>query len=158
MRITCQSVLMVAVCLTATASVHAELHHVAVGDGGNVFVPDDITIQLGDTVRWTWVGGLHDTTSAAGQAESWASITTSTVGHTFDHTFTNVGDFGYYCSIHGFDAGGGAGGGMAGVVRVQPNTVPAASVWAVAALSLLVLSAATVALRRRRRSPAVAAS
>ena len=36
---------------------------------------------------------------------------------------------------------------MSGIVRVQ-NTVPATSAWGLAALSLLVLSAGTIALRR----------
>ncbi len=155
MRRTWQTALMIGITLTLTAGVRAELHHVAVGDGGNFFVPDDITIQVGDTVRWTWLSGLHDTTSAAGQAESWASNTTSVVGTTFDHTFTNVGDFGYYCTVHGFDNGDGTGGGMAGVVRVQA-TVPAASAWGMAAIVLLVITAATITLHRRRRSRTVA--
>ena len=27
---------------------------VAVGQGGDVFVPDTVNISVGDTVRWTW--------------------------------------------------------------------------------------------------------
>lgn len=146
-----KSILLIAVCLMATASARAAVHDVAVGDGGAVFVPDDITIELGDTVRWTWVSGVHDTTSAAGQAESWASATTSTVGFTFDHTFTNVGDFGYYCTVHGFDNGDGTGGGMAGVVRVAEAPVPAASTWGLVAMTLVLLTGGTVICVRRRR-------
>ncbi len=41
---------------TASAAV------VEVTNAGNVFVPEDITIDVGDTVRWTWGGGFHTVT------------------------------------------------------------------------------------------------
>jgi plastocyanin len=83
----------------------------------------DPVIRVGDTVRWTWRGGLHNTVSAAGQAESWASPITSTVGFTFDHTFTVPGTYHYYCAVHGFDNGDGTAGGMSGTVTVLPPAV-----------------------------------
>jgi len=36
---------------------------VAVGKGGDVFVPDTVNISVGDTVRWTWAEGGHSVTS-----------------------------------------------------------------------------------------------
>src|SRR4249919_3714635 len=36
---------------------------VAVGQGGDVFVPDTVNISVGDTVRWTWAGSGHSVTS-----------------------------------------------------------------------------------------------
>ena len=80
----------------------------------NTFDPADVTIQPGDTVRWTWVNGIHSTTS---DTNIWDS---GQVGppFMFDFTFPNVGNFPYYCSIHG--APGGIG--MAGIVRVQTST------------------------------------
>src|SRR5437867_12898339 len=36
---------------------------VAVGQGGDVFVPDTVNISVGDTVRWTWAEGGHSVTS-----------------------------------------------------------------------------------------------
>ena len=31
-----------------------QIFDVAVGQGGDVFVPDTVNISVGDTVRWTW--------------------------------------------------------------------------------------------------------
>lgn len=84
----------------------------------------DATINVGDTIRWVWVEGFHDTTAAAGQAETWASPTTSQVGFTFSHTFTNVGSFNYYCTEHGEDLGGGQVKGMAGSITVLSAGCP----------------------------------
>jgi hypothetical protein len=64
----------------------------------------------------------------------------------FDHTFTNIGDFEYYCRIHGADNGNGTASGMKGIVHVQA-AVPEPATW-------FPLAAGTVALglsRARRR-------
>ena len=64
------------------------------------------TINLGDTVTWVWAGGTvaHSTTAAPGQLESWDSGA-HTNGSTFSHTFTNLGRYNYYCTIHGSSTG-----------------------------------------------------
>jgi plastocyanin len=87
----------------------------------------DPTISLGDTVHWILDSGFHSTTSAAGLTESWDSDVHSPTSppFTFDHTFSHVGDFAYYCSVHGFDNGNGTTGGMAGVVHVLAVPEPA---------------------------------
>jgi plastocyanin len=87
------------------------------GIGGAHFDP---TIHAGDTVEWVWDQGFHSTTSAAGLSESWNSGAMAAGGQTFDHTFTHVGNFAYYCVIHGFDNGNGTAGGMSGIVHVLP--------------------------------------
>lgn len=86
--------------------------------------PVDPVINVGDTVRWTWTGGFHDVTSVFDDSESFASITTSTIGFTFQHTFTEPGIHWYYCSIHGFDNGDGTSGGMSGTVTVMQAAEP----------------------------------
>jgi plastocyanin len=93
----------------------------------------DPTITVGDTVEWVWAsdGIAHSTTSAAGQLESWDSGL-HTQPFTFDHTFTNIGTFGYYCSLHGVNAGCGNGGSMAGKVIVLLPGATAHRVTAVA--------------------------
>ena len=93
---------------------------VDVGGASNVFSPSSITIHQGDTVEWVWQGGFHSTVSVAGTAEQWSSSATSTVGTTFDHTFTNLGTFAYYCSIHGSDNGDQTASGMSGTITVVP--------------------------------------
>lgn len=82
------------------------------------FSPADITIGLNDTVHWVWQdGGIpHSTTSDPGQTELWDSGIHSG-SFTFDHSFTNVGTFRYYCDVHG-DVNGS---GMSGSVRVVPE-------------------------------------
>ena len=40
-----------------------QVFDVAVGQGGDVFVPDTLNISVGDTVRWTWAESGHSVTS-----------------------------------------------------------------------------------------------
>ena len=103
----------------------------------------DPTIRVGDTIRWVFDEGGHTTTSVAGIPEQWNSGFVN-AGGSFNHTFTRVGTFEYYCQPHGFDAGDGNAEGMAGVIRVQPIPEPTG----IAALSV---PAACVLLRRRSR-------
>ena len=101
----------------------------------------DPVINVGDTVRWLFDAFPHTTTSVQGQAEQWNSFFVAQ-GETFDHTFTTVGTFHYFCVPHGFDRGDGTAGGMAGTVTVL---VPAPATTAV-----LGCAAAGFAARRRR--------
>jgi plastocyanin len=102
---------------------------VNVGGATNMFTPSAITIHPGDTVHWVWEGGFHNVRSVAGIAEQWISGTpTGTVGTTFDHTFTQVGTFAYYCQIHGSDNGNGTASGMDGTVTVVSATPTATPV------------------------------
>ncbi|MBC7835980.1 MAG: hypothetical protein H7Y88_12905, partial [Phycisphaerales bacterium] len=75
----------------------------------------DAVINLGDTVRWTFIDPSHTTTSVAGIAEQWDSGFIAP-GLSFDHTFNTLGSFQYFCQAHGFDMGNGAAGGMSGTV------------------------------------------
>ncbi len=88
----------------------------------------DPIVKNGDTIRWVWESGLHDVVSVDGIPEVFQSELTSDVGYTFDHTFTNVGAWHYYCSIHGFDRGNGTAGGMAGIITVVDALPQAAPV------------------------------
>jgi plastocyanin len=81
------------------------------------FSPANVTIQQGDTVHWVWQANNHSSTSVAGIAEQWDSGVNNT-GFTFDHTFTHVGSFAYYCTRHGSDNGNGTASGMSGTVTV----------------------------------------
>jgi hypothetical protein len=74
--------------------------------------------------------------------ESWNSGDFSTVGHTYDHTFTHTGTFWYFCDIHGFDNGNQTAGGMAGTITVVPEPMTCTS---------LLIGAGALAARRRRR-------
>ena len=59
----------------------------------------DTTIQVGETITWTWGGGTHNLRSTGG-VETFDSGYSSTYGFTFSHTFTVVGITTYVCDPH----------------------------------------------------------
>ena len=65
----------------------------------NVFVPDSITVKVGDTV--TWVNNEtygHDVTSDTGLFKS----PTLATGEKYSFTFVHEGTYPYICAIHPF--------------------------------------------------------
>jgi spore coat protein A len=80
----------------------------------------DAVITVGDTVRWVRLEGNHTTTSVAGSVEQWDAPLNGTTP-TFDHQFTHVGTFWFYCKPHGTDNGDGTASGMSGTVTVLPS-------------------------------------
>src|SRR5436190_19480113 len=98
-----------------------QIFDVAVGQGGDVFVPDTVNISVGDTVRWTSAEGGHSVTSgdpctADGQFCSpnntnCGQCVTSNQGFVYEFTFTQAGSFSYFCCVH-------CAIGMTGVVNV----------------------------------------
>ncbi len=92
-------------CATAVLSAisaSANTVTVQVGAGGLKFSPQDVTINVGDTVQWTWVGNDHSTTSGTpGNPNGiWDSGVQNT-GATFSFTFSTPGTFPYFCTVHG---------------------------------------------------------
>ncbi len=87
---------------------------------------DEPTILIGDTIRWVRISGSHNVIASAGQAEDWNSGGNVTTSSPYMHTFTHAGDFNYYCSHHGFDAGNGFAGGMYSAVHVLCSVVDVA--------------------------------
>ena len=59
----------------------------------------ETTIQVGETITWTWGGGTHNLRSTGG-VEMFDSGCSSTYGFTFSHTFTVVGTTTYVCDPH----------------------------------------------------------
>lgn len=77
-----------------SASVLAETHDVTIGD--NFFSPNDLTINVGDTVRWTYSGSRsHDVTA---DDFSWNSVTSN--NFTYSRTFNTAGVVLYHCTVH----------------------------------------------------------
>src|ERR1700686_2984158 len=86
--------------------------NVTVGPG-LAFNASSVTIAPGDTVQWNWAGAFHSSTSnPTSGPEFWDSGVMST--GIFSHTFTTVGDWPYYCTLHSSPTGTA----MNGVVRV----------------------------------------
>jgi len=70
----------------------AATHNVSIV--GLSFQPNNLTIAVGDTVRWTNNGGNHDVSADNG---SWASAIGFT---TYSRTFSTVEEVLYHCSVH----------------------------------------------------------
>ena len=75
------------------------------------FTPSSVSINVNDSVKWTWAGSPHSTTSDTGLWESGVLGT----GATFTHMFASAGSFPFHCSVHPF---------MTGTVAVQSADVP----------------------------------
>ena len=108
---------------TTTTNPGTTMHTVMVGSGGALrFTPADLTIHVGDTVRWVWASSGHSVVSGTdGNADNQFCSPSNTAcdnpplsstGATFQHTFTQAGTIPYYCSAH-FSLG------MTGTVTVR---------------------------------------
>ena len=104
-----------------------QIFDVAVGKGGDVFVPDSVNISVGDTVRWTWAESGHSVTSgppcfvdsqfcSPDDTNCPAGIL-SNIGTIYEHTFTEPGVYSYFCHAHCII-------GMTGVVNVSGACAP----------------------------------
>jgi plastocyanin len=83
-------------------------------DGGNNrFEPANVTVPLGTTVTWSWVGGFHDVTPT-GDPVFIGSGPAVPPPNSYSHTFNSPGTFLYFCSVHGT-----AGTGMHGTIEVR---------------------------------------
>jgi plastocyanin len=87
------AILLVLALLLATPAALAAVHDVTVGN--NFFSPNDLTIEVGDTVRWTNNAGFHDVTA---DDFSWNSPTSSSF--VYERTFNSVEEVLYHCTVH----------------------------------------------------------
>jgi len=85
------------------------------------FNPQDVVVPVGTTVIWVNQDGAPHTATAdpstgSGQAGALFKSDLLSKGQSFKFTFNQVGEFPYYCELHG-----GAGGqDMAGKIKVVP--------------------------------------
>jgi plastocyanin len=80
------------------------------------FVPDDITIDAGMTVRWVSAASIAHTITPDTPAQPgvWSAVNTNQSGTVLVHTFTVPGQtYSYTCQVH-------VTTGMTGVIRVRP--------------------------------------
>ena len=97
---------------------------VRVGAGGLRFNPQNVTIQAGDTVQWSWVASGHSSTSGTpGNPDGIWDSGVQNSGFVFSHTFSTAGTFPYYCTPHG------ACCGMIGSVTVGTPPPPVGAVF-----------------------------
>ena len=84
----------VATMLLPVGSARAE--DVAVHIDNFVFEPAQITVKVGQTVTWTNRDDIPHTVVSAGKFRS----KTLDTDDKFSFTFTNAGDYKYFCSLH----------------------------------------------------------
>jgi len=65
------------------------------------FAPASVNVNVGDTMRWVWISGVHTTTSSTlpAGAAIWDAPITSAV-QSFEYKVTVAGVHNYYCKIH----------------------------------------------------------
>lgn len=84
------------------------------------FTPKDITINVGETVRWSNKGGQHNVngtkTKFPSNPESFSNGPTSSSAWTYDFTFNIQGFYNYQCDAHPGD--------MRGTITVLPAVNP----------------------------------
>ena len=92
------------------------------------FVPSSSSINVNDTVLWTWTVNSddHNITSTSNPA-GWTPSSTVSYPASFSHTFTTAGTFPYECTIH-------AAENMKGTITVAaaPNVPPTMAITNVA--------------------------
>lgn len=95
---------------------------VQVGQGGNVFVPQTVSINAGDTIKWVWATGGHNVVSGTGGTADNKFCSTnnancgnapiSVAGTMYSFTFATKGSYPYFCKPH-------VGAGMTGTITVN---------------------------------------
>jgi plastocyanin len=108
----------------------------------SAFVPDEIHVPAGTTVKWVNDSQVaHTVTSTTGLFDSGNLAK----GSSYSFTFDDPGEYLYYCNYHGAPNGSG----MSAVVIVDPPASEGGLVLGLPA-SLVTLVGAQLRLRRRR--------
>jgi len=107
----------VTVAANQTATVNVALEEEAAVEvtlitlSGTSFSNADVTISVGERIRWQNADNALHTVTPDGHSE-WASVQLDATGESFEHTFNTAGTYNYYCNPH-------RAAGMTGVIRVQ---------------------------------------
>ena len=99
-----ESTLLAAVLILLAIPAAATIHDVL--QSGTTFVPDNLAISEGDTVRWIWSAGSHTVTSGTGAADPQVGAlfdaplnSSNTI---FQYVFGTAGSYPYFCRPHEF--------------------------------------------------------
>ncbi len=99
---------------STTSMAHGGGTPVAVSIAGFAFAPQDLSIDVGQMVRWTNADAATHTATSTGGPTSFDSGTLSTAA-TFDFTFDLAGAYAYRCSFHA---------SMTGTITVRAAATP----------------------------------
>lgn len=113
----------------STAAAHAVLINIRIQNFA--FDSDDVTINVGDQVKWTNLDSSPHTATSMSGPTSFDSGTL-TQNQTFTYTFTTAGEYEYMCNIHH---------SMTGMITVVPEP---------SGLMFAGLGSLALILRRRR--------
>lgn len=84
------------------------------------YIPRQLNVAVGDTVTWRNIESHEDdhTVTSDPRTDPEGPLDSPHIrpGENWSFTFTQAGDFPYYCTVHGFE--------MVGIVRVRPPGVP----------------------------------
>ena len=72
-------------------------------ESGTCFLPGEVTIGVGDSVTWHNDGTAAHTVTSGNPADGPDGLFDSGLflgGDTFSHTFTEAGEYQYFCQIH----------------------------------------------------------
>lgn len=100
-----------ALCALASTATAQTTHTISLTytSGQGAFTPNELSIELGDTVRWDWVSGFHSVDSFQGLFSSGAPLVGPfTYDVVFDQAFLNAAQLGglsgtsfdYFCTPH----------------------------------------------------------
>tara|TARA_B100001996_G_scaffold169625_1_gene129315 strand:- start:2558 stop:2935 length:378 start_codon:yes stop_codon:yes gene_type:complete len=107
------TIMIVSLFLSFSLAAKAYAADITMGAGGNlVFEPNDITINVGETVTFTNGDLPPHNMIVDGHPELSHGDLAFAAGDTFDVTFDEAGDYAFQCDPH-------AGAGMKGVIHVQ---------------------------------------
>jgi plastocyanin len=87
------------ICFFALLSNRSHAANVSVQVGNNFFSPPNITVNVGDTVTWVWIGSGHDTVATDGTWSSGLKNAGATFAFTFSAAFAGR-RFDYFCTPH----------------------------------------------------------
>ena len=96
----------VAAAIILLLAVEAHAQEVSVTIDNFTFVPQQLTLKVGDSVTWTNHDDIPHTVVSAGKFRS----KTLDTDNSFSFTFTAAGDYTYFCSLHPH---------MTGVIKVE---------------------------------------
>ena len=90
------------------------------GGSSDIFSPDILTINPGDTVNWINIGGFHNVNGSLatypGNPEGFDNGSANNSAWTFFHVFTLPGTYDYQCDPHA--------PGMSGIITVNSTVCP----------------------------------
>jgi len=80
-----------------------EASDISCAESGTCFLPGEVTIGIGESITWHNDSGVIHTVTSGSSEDGPDGVFDSSIvmaGDTFTHTFTEAGQYNYFCSIH----------------------------------------------------------